>query len=441
MALGTHRDWKVRAVGSSDFDEVDYFTDKALVADPYPYFDRMRERCPVEREPYHEVVMVTGYDEAAAIFSDPATFSSCNALTGPFPGFPAPLEGDDVTAVVEAHRDRLPMSNEITTMDPPRHSAYRALVARYLTPKHISGAEPFMRSLADRLFDGFVDRGECEYIGEFAGRFSLLNICALLGVPEADHPMFVEEMLNPRRALLGGRARSEMPPDPFAFLHERFRAYIEDRREQPRADVMTSLANTPFPDGSMPDLMDAVRLASILFIAGIGTSAGVLATAFQRLGEDPELQQQLRDEPSLIPDFIEESLRIDSELKGTFRLARTTTTVGGVEIPAGSTVMLVIGAANRDPRRFECPSEFHLDRANARQHLGFGRGPHVCVGAPLARAETRVGIECTLARLGDIRISEEAHGRPGERIYRYVPGYLPRSLQNLHLEFTPVPAT
>ena len=184
--------------------------------------------------------------------------------------------------------------------------------------------------------------------------------------------------------------------------------------------------------------MDAVRLASILFIAGIGATAGLLATAFQVLGEDAELQRLLRDDSTHIPNFIEETLRIDGELKGTFRFCRTTKKVGDVEIPAGSTVMLLIGAANRDPRKFEHPSEFHIDRPNARQHLALGRGAHLCLGAPLARTESRIGVEAMLSRFDTIRISESAHGPAGARTYKYEPTCLSRSLRRLHLELTPV---
>ena len=422
---------------SSDFDELDYFTSEELTADPYPYFDYLRGECPVRREAHHGVDLVTGYDEALTILSDAKTFSSCNALSGPFPGFPVPLEGDDVSDVIEAWRGQLPMSNEVTAMDPPRHTAHRALVARYFTPKHVRGTESFMRSLADRLIDGFIPRGECELVSEFCGPFSLLNICALLGVPESDHEMFMDEMLDPHRDLVVGGTGAAVPEDPFAFLHARFTVYIEERQADPRDDVMTSLLTTPFPDGSMPELIDAVRLASMLFIAGIGTTASFVASCLQLLGERPALQQLLGEEPQRIPNFIEEALRIDSQLKGTFRLSRTAKKVGGVELPAGSTVMVLLGAANRDPRKFECPGEFRIDRGNARQHLAFGHGIHTCVGAPLARAESRVGVDRLLQRLGDIRISESAHGPAGARNYDYVPAYLPRSLQSLHLEFNP----
>jgi cytochrome P450 len=124
-------------------------------------------------------------------------------------------------------------------------------------------------------------------------------------------------------------------------------------------------------------------------------------------------------------------------VKGDFRLARRTTVVGGVEIPAGATVMVLNGAASRDPKRFECPAEFRVDRENAREHMAFGRGVHSCPGGPLARLEGRVAIERLLAKTSSIRISEEHHGPPGDRRYAYVPTYILRGLTKLHLELTP----
>jgi len=213
-------------MSASSEQELDFFTDRSFIADPYPYFDRLRERCPIQREQHHDVVMVTGYEEAVSLFSDPTAFSSCNALSGPFPGFPFPFEGDDVSELVDAHRDRLPMSSEITTMDRPKHSKYRAVVARYLTPKHVSSLESTIRRTAHALIDELVNRGECEIITDFSGPFSLLTICALLGVPDSDHQTFVHEMLDPDRGLLTGSPSSGMADDPFAFLHERFAATL-----------------------------------------------------------------------------------------------------------------------------------------------------------------------------------------------------------------------
>ena len=140
----------------------------------------------------------------------------------------------------------------------------------------------------------------------------------------------------------------------------------------------------------------------------------LFGTALQRIGDDQELQQLLREHPEHIPNFVEECLRIESPVKGDFRLARVTTELGGVTIPAGTTVMVVNGAANHDPGRFEHPAEFQVERANARQHLAFGHGPHTCPGAPLARAEGRITVERLLDRMDNITDLREG-ARPRRR--------------------------
>jgi cytochrome P450 len=166
----------------------------------------------------------------------------------------------------------------------------------------------------------------------------------------------------------------------------------------------------------------------------------LLASAFQIIGERPDLQELLRAERHRIPNFVEETLRYESPVKGDFRLSRVATTVGGVDIPAGATLMVCNAGANRDPRRFDAPDTFDIDRANARQHLAFGHGVHTCPGAPLARAEARVSIERILDRAREIRIDEREHGPADARRYEYAPTYILRGLQRLHLEFTPVSA-
>ncbi len=432
----------MRGATLSDFDGIDFFRGDELVHDPYPYFDHLRGQCPVQREPHHGVVMVTGYDEAASIFTDTDAFSSCNAVTGPFPGFPVPLDGldgDEVSALIDEHRDEMPFSDQLPTMDPPAHKAHRGLLMRLLTPKRLRENEDFMWRRADRQIDTFLDRGECDLVTDFGGPFTLYVIADLLGVPESEHETFREELQggHQRDRVIGSTGKGSLGHTPLEFLYDRFSTYIEDRRREPRDDVLTSLATATFPDGSTPEVIDVVRVATNLFSAGQETTVRLLGAAFQVIGERPDVQKRLREDRDRIPDFVEECLRIESPVKGDFRLARRDTTVGGVDIPAGTTVMIVNGAANRDPRRFEDPTGFHLDRPNAREHLSFGRGIHSCPGGPLARAEARVSIERMLDRTEDIRISEAAHGPADARRYQYIPTYILRGLRHLHLEFTP----
>jgi cytochrome P450 len=418
---------------TSDYDAVDFFRGNDLVDDPYPYFDWLRDRCPVTQEPQYGVYMVTGYPEACSVYTDTDTFSSCNSVTGPFPGFPVPLEGDDVSDLIEQHRDELPFSDQITTMDPPKHRDHRHLLMRQLTPKRMKENEEFVWRLADRRIDEFIDRGECELVTEYANPFTLMVVADLLGVPEEEHDEF-RAALARRSHQAVGSTKDSMAGNPLSWLYERFGGYIEDRRREPRDDVLTALATTTFPDGTLPEVIDVVRIAANVFAAGQETTVRLLGTALQLIGEHPELQQQLRDRPELIGDFVEETLRIESPVKGDFRLARRNATVGGVDIPAGATVMVLNGAANRDPRHFPDPDELRVERGNAREQLAFGRGVHSCPGGPLARLEGRVSVERFLDRTSEIRISEAHHGPPDARSYQYMPTYILRGLMALHLE-------
>ncbi|HVV75454.1 MAG TPA: cytochrome P450 [Mycobacteriales bacterium] len=418
-----------------DFDAIDFFRDDALIPDPYPYFDHLRAKCPVHAEPHHDVVMVTGYDEACEIYGDADTFSSCLSVSGPFPGFPVPLVGDDVSDLIEKHRDELPMSDQLPTMDPPKHRDHRGLLMRLLTPARLRENEAAMASLADRQIDEFIDSGRCDLVADFANPFTFFIIANLLGVPDEDQQGIHDEFKS-RKGTVGSTSKT-MGHSPLQYLYDLLSEYVEDRRREPRQDVMTGMAMATFEDGRLPEVIDVVRVAANLFAAGQETTVRLLGTAFQLIAERPDLQDLLRSDTAAIPNFVEECLRYESPVKGDFRLARVNTKVGGVDIPAGTIVMVVNGGANHDARKFSAPKEFQPDRSNARQHLAFGRGIHTCPGGPLARAEGRISLERILARADDIRISESHHGPAGARRYSYVPTYILRGLRELHLEFTP----
>ncbi len=424
----------------SKFDTVDFFTDPSLIEDPYPYFEYLRSKGPVVREPRHGVVAVTGYDEAVSIYRDNETFSSCNSVIGPFHGLPVQSAGDDISELIEKHRDRLPMNEHMVTMDPPDHTNHRALLMRLITPKRLRENEEFMWRLAERQLDEFIAKGKCEFIADYSQPFAVQVIADLLGVPEEDHRLFrVRLGLNSPPGTITQREKEQFSNlNSLAFLDGWFTAYIEDRRREPRHDVLTDLAFAKFPDGSTPEVIHVVRTATFLFAAGQETTARLLATALKYLAEHPELQQLLHDNRGLIPNFIDETLRIESPVKSDCRLALRTTRVAGVEIPAGTTVVILNGAANRDPRRFESPAEFRVDRPNANEHIAFGRGAHACPGGPLARAEARVSLGRILDRMRDIRLSDAEHGPAGARHFEYAPTYVLRGLTALHLQFTPV---
>lgn len=282
-----------------------------------------------------------------------------------------------------------------------------------------------MWRLADLQLGEFLAAGG-EFIHGFAEPFTASVIADLEGVPEADHALFRDHF---------GAPSAETQQKPLAFLYDTFTSYIADRRQTPRADIMTEMANAKYPDGSTPDVKDVALLAANLFAGGQETTVRLLSFALRIIAERPDLQAFLRADRERIPGFIEETLRYESPLRSQFRMARRRTTVAGVDIPAGSTLLLLPGGANRDPRAFPNPNTFDPERQDARNHLTFGHGIHHCAGAHLARAEGRVAINRLLDLTADIRIAEDVHGPAGNRRYSYLPTFFLRGLTGLTVEF------
>lgn len=411
-------------------ENLDFFTEKSLVDDPYDYYDAIR-RCPVWREPAHGVVMVSGYDEALAVQRDPEqAFSVCNIVSGPWSGIPTKTDSDDISDLIERHRQGVTFGDYFLTFDPPKHTAHRSLLSRLFTPKQLKNNEDFLWRLADEQLNRFLADGKCEMVIDYNFPFTLDAITDLLDVPEADRERF-------RRAAYASRLEGDRSG--FVGVKEEwFVEYIEERRREPRDDVLTELALAKFPDGTTPDALDVARVATFMFAAGHGTTIDLLSLSMLTLAERPDLQEQLREDNSKISAFIEEMLRIESPIKTNFRLARRTTRIGDINVQAGTSVLVMNGAANRDPRRFDDPDEFRLGRPNILHHMAFGRGIHTCPGAPIARAEVRVSLERILNRMADIRLSEAEHGPAGARRLKWDRTPLFRRLKELHLEFTPV---
>ena len=434
-----------------DIDSIDY-TDPALTPDPYRLLDYLAAHKPVYREPHHGVVMVTGHEEAIAVLRAHDVFSSATIVAGPDPMslFPERPEGDDITEYVNSHRQYLPQNDQIVSSDPPSHTAQRALLMGLITPNRLKENEAFIWRLPDRQLDEILPRGTAEIMADYAQPYTLLVIADLLGVPEEDHAMLLGRrtgnrmMLGERKSADEAKGGSERHGDgdrtaghnTLEIFYDYFSARVEERRQQPRGDVLTGMAQALFPDGTIPEPIEVARIASNLFAAGQETTVRLIGTALRRIGDEPETQAQLRANRDLVPRFIEETLRTEGPILGEYRLAVKTTELGGVHIPAGTPIFLANGAANRDPRQFECPAEFRVSRENVRRHIAFGHGIHTCPGAPLARSEARITVERLLDRTTDIRINEAVHGPAGSRRYDYMKTSMFRGLISLHLDFT-----
>ena len=435
LRLGQWRGW-ARQMAMASYDAADWFCDEALVQDPFPYYEYLRAKGPVVRAPHHGVVVVTGYQEGLAVYRDDVHFSSINAPSGPIPPLPFTPDPYDIGPQIEQHRDQIIYSDWLVTRDRPAHTAYRSLLMGIITPPRLKKNEEFMWRLADRQIGDCMGAEGFEVVAALARPFTVLVVADLLGVPEEDHKEFCENF-RPVPAQIGA-TQQPLEHDPLAFLGRYFTRYMEDRRQlSPRADGLSQLAHAKFPDGTTPALSDVVNIAAFLFTAGQDTSARLIAAALRFLGERPELQQRLRRQRDLIPNFLEEVLRVEPPVKCNFRVARVPVKVGDLDVAPGTTVMLLLGAINRDPRRFERPAELLPDRANAREHLSFSRGIHACAGAPLARAEGFICLQRFFDHTDDFRVCEAKHGPEGQRRYSYEPTYLLRGLQELHLDIKP----
>jgi cytochrome P450 len=405
----------------------DFFTDPDLIQDPTPYYTALRQHGPVWREPHHGVFVLSGIEEILEVYADHEHFSAIVAGLGPLVQIPEPEQNESWGEVIERRRDEIPMGNELLSLDPPKHTRHRALAGRLFTPKRLAENEEFMWTLAEGLIDEFADRGAVEFSAAYARPFTLLVVADLLGVPREDHKRF--------RGWLGGGKGNVGDPDGefsgdqvFANLHPYFTRYIEERRTSPGDDVMSRLAGARFSDGELPEVMDLVRLATILFAAGQETTARLLTTAMRVLAEQPALADELRSGPAGIPNFIEECLRLEGPIKCTFRLALRDATIAGRHVPAGSIVMGLLGAANRDARVFDDPDRFDPKRSNARRNLAFGHGEHFCPGASLARAEARISFERLLARFDGFQLMDPSK-------LSYAETFIIRGLNDLPLRF------
>ena len=438
-----------------DYATADFYTDTSLVDDPHAYFAYLRSQGPVAPLPHRNVLAITGYEEAVQVTLDTEHFSSVVAVTGPIPGLPFEAQGDDITAAVHAARPKMAFTDQIVTEDGKRHADLRSIIATLFTPSRLKALDAKLVDTANGMIDEFAADGKVDLVRQYGGPYATLVIADLLGIPQATRAKFREYlkdaipaeigatpedlMQNPLvqlgKDLFGLLARRRMMQTPLGQVGRRVAGLFGAAQQD---DILGELAAARFPDGTKPTLVDVTALAAFLFGAGQDTTNRLLANGFRVIAERPDIQATLRADPGRIPDFIEEVLRYEGSVKTAARMCIKTTTVGGVEVKAGTTLLLTYMGANRDPARFENPDEFDMDRPKLRQHLAFGRGAHTCIGAPLARSEVKVSVERLLARMGNIRLSEEHHGPPGARRFEYEPTYILRALKSLHLEFDPL---
>ena len=282
-------------------------------------------------------------------------------------------------------------------MDPPRHTELRAIVSRAFTPKRISDLEPRIRELTRELIDRFAADGGCDLVSALAAPLPSTIVGELIGVPEEHLESFrgwTEQFI----AIQG----PEDFADAAARIYGLFAELLADRKRHPRDDLMSALIEAEI-DGERLTDEELLGFSFLLLIAGNDTTTSLIGNGTELLAHHPDQRAELAADPSLIPNALEEMLRVEAPTQVLPRTAMRDVELHGVRIPEGSRVMLLWGAANLDDREFDDPERFDIHRRISR-HLSFGHGPHHCLGAALARLEGRVAFEELLARVPDYEV-------------------------------------
>ncbi|MED5810896.1 cytochrome P450 [Mycolicibacterium sp. 050232] len=401
----------------SDQGTVEFFDDISI-QDPYPLYRHLREQGPVHRVGDSDFYLVCGWDEVNDAISRPGEFSS---------NLTATMTYEPETGVSAFLMGELGGPTQVlATADDPAHAAHRKMLVPQLAAKRIRGSETFIAETAELLLDERMVDGRIEWMSAVANRLPMMVVARLLGVPDDDVDMLIaagyattqllDGLVDADQLAAAGVAAMELSQ----YVTEHFaRAAIH-----PGDNLLGDLASA-CASGEL-DEMTATVMMMTLFSAGGESTASLLGSAMWLLATRTEIQRRLRAEPDLLAPFIEEVLRFEPPFRGHYRHVVSDTTLGGVELAAGSRLLLLWGAVNRDPAQFEQPDEFRLDRPKGKGHMTFGKGAHFCVGAALARLEATIVLGKALERTSWI----EPAG-----VGRWLPSILVRRLERLDLEF------
>ncbi|MEU2616774.1 cytochrome P450 [Streptomyces sp. NPDC007157] len=377
-----------------------------LRTDPHTVYARLRERGPVHRvrwplpDAYHETWLVVGYEEARAALADPRL-------------------AKDTEKVGFKFLDEELIGKYLLVADPPQHTRLRGLITRAFTARRVAALEPRIQEITDRLLDGMLPRGRADLIDALAYPLPITVISELLGVPELDRARF-RKLSNE----VVGSARPSSEYDAFAELAGYLRDLIEDKRSAgPSDDLLSDLIRTTAEDGDRLSVEELRGMAFVLLIAGHETTVNLIGNGVLALLTHPAQLAALRADMSLLDGAVEEILRWQGPVENaTYRYAAEPLEIAGTVIERGDPVMIGLTAADRDGARYPDPDRFDI-RRDHRGHLAFGHGIHYCLGAPLARLESRTALRALLERAPDLALD----GPHGE----WLPGTLMRGVRNL----------
>ncbi|POX80800.1 cytochrome P450 [Mycobacterium kansasii] len=356
--------------------------DVELNADPYPMFRRLRDEAPLYYNAQHDFYALSRFADVERAIVDYQTFSSARGA---------------ILEIIKANIDIPP--GVLVFEDPPIHDVHRKLLSRMFTPRKINDLEPKIREFCSRSLDPLVGTGRFDFVADLGAQMPMRVIGMLLGVPEEDQ----EAARDFANAQLRTEAGKPMKASTDGMVSGDFFArYIDWRAEHPANDIMTELLNVEFEDetGTVRRLRRDELLIYVSVVSGAGneTTTRLIGWAGKVLAEHPDQRRALVDDPSLIPQAVEELLRYEPPAPHVARYVTRDVEYYGRQVPKGSVMMMLIGAANRDHRQFPPDGDVFDIRREPRQHLTFSVGTHYCLGSALARLEGRIALEEILKR-------------------------------------------
>ncbi len=391
--------------------------DPETVLDPYPVFRRLREEGPVFYLPELDHYIVTRFDDIEKILLDRETWSAANASS------PLNPVCEEAQAILAAGYRRVPTLNNA---DPPRHAPMRRSVLSVMSPRRLKALEPTLRTYAEDLVRGFIDEPEIDFVDRLAFPFPGYAAFSLLGFPDADTETLKEWSAN--RILFTYGRLSEADQVNVAREIVDFWQYVEAhvaaRSANPEDDVTSDLILLSRSKPEQLNEFDIVNMVYSMALAGHETTCNTIGSGVRALLENRSEWLELVEQPDLIPNAVEEILRYDGPVLNHRRLAKVDTQVGGVDVPAGANVMMCLASAAHDPAHFSDPDTFDIHRADADLHLSFGKGPHLCLGAPLGRLEVQIVLELLTALTPKMEIVPD-------QSFDYSPNALFRGLRHL----------
>jgi cytochrome P450 len=403
--------------------------DPAVQRCPFGFYAKLQAESPVYRDPQSGFWMIARYDLLKQAAADVATFSSFFDMRKPDPSAPPTPE----ELYMKEHGWLV--QDFLTQADPPVHTRYRALVNRIFTPVRVKAMRPYVEALIDELMAKFIDKGRCDFAREFAVPFPMTVIADQLGVPRADGAKFKfwsDTMISTLGLMLTPAQKLEAAKHIVEFHHYLVARFEEARAASPDT-IIRDLVRAELDDpetGPRPlSTMELLSISQQLLVAGNETTSSSLMKGLRLLIDRPDVADELRADPSLIPNFVEEMLRIDSPVQNIFRKTTRDVELGGVTIPARSIVLLTYGAANRDEAKFPNADRLDIRRENAKMHVAFGSGIHHCVGAPLAKANMILAFGKLLAQMDAIALD------PAAPAPAHVPNIIVRGLDGLSITF------